>query len=219
MATNNKESYANQFYVTRESLVYEQIDMLDNDLIRGGWTADPPCVLDAGFGYGVYGRIARRFWPDSYIVGIDIEPDRLSKMDSESVKAYDDLVFDDFLTYQFDRTFTVVIGNPPYKDVAEQFVICAHEVLGDGGFISFLFKSTFGHSVGRWERLYENGMMYYREAKVVPRPSFVGYGSGTDSAEYSVWHWCKGDGDLVVAESCKLSWDKNRQEGQRRLFT
>lgn len=207
------EQHKNQFYITPESLVLAQLRMLNRDLDK--W---PERILDAGFGYGVYGRMARQLWPQAHIVGIDIEVSRLAVMSPESALCYNELVTDNFLTYMFDKPFDIVIGNPPYKEVAEKFVHRAHAVAIDGGHISLLMPAAFGHTGRRWENLYSNGMMYYREAKVVPRVSFVGYGGGTAPTEYSVWHWRKGQGDMVYAQSCKLGWDKSRQDGQRELI-
>lgn len=215
----DSELYRNQFYITPESLALAQLRMLAGDMGPDLIPQDELEILDAGFGFGAYGRMARKVWPQAHIVGIDIEPSRIGNSPPGSfLKAYDELIIDNFLTHEFDRPFHLVIGNPPYKDVAEKFIHRAHEVLLCGGRISFLMKAAIGHTNGRWDRLYAAGRMYYREAKVVPRVPFVGYGGDTAPAEYSAWFWRNGYGGHEWAMSGKLGWDKSRMDGQEELL-
>lgn len=104
-------------------------------------------VLDVGIGHGVYGKCLdanrkRRFHKYN-IHGIEInEPPYLQE--------YDHVYHADFLDFNSDIKFQLVIGNPPYKDV-QKFVEKGLSLLSDNGILSFLLKASYIETVGRFD--------------------------------------------------------------------
>lgn len=90
----------------------------------------PQCILDPGAGSGVWGRAARRRFPNALITGLDVRC-------LERPRAYNFWYTGDFLLSDRDPAFDLVIGNPPFK-YAEQFVRQSWALLEQGGHIIFL---------------------------------------------------------------------------------
>jgi len=73
-------------------------------------------ILDAGIGTGGAALCLLEHAPDLKITGIDISPQMLSECAQNAAlnNREIELINDDILTWRTDRTFDVVITNPPY---------------------------------------------------------------------------------------------------------
>lgn len=161
-------------------------------------------ILDPGCGTGVWGQAARIVWPDSWLVGVDVNRDRLAI--AESTGVYGELIHKSFSAVTMIPSFDLVIGNPPYGE-AEMFVrrsvgMLSHRAMP--GSVLFLLRLAFAESQGRYQRMYSNGLKPYRIASLVERPSFTGDGK-TDATAYALFEWCPAVHDGMT-EFEWLSW-------------
>lgn len=181
---NPKKPYAprrpNDLYPTPMGLARKQVARL--------WPWMGPRmndVLDPGAGRGVYGKAIKDVWPDAELFGVELD----RKM--EPCPAYDYWYTEDFLAWQPDRKFNLVVGNPPYS-LAEEFVRKSFSIPADGGVISFLLRLGFLGGQARARGLW-NDFHLDEVAICSRRPSFAGNGK-TDGHEYAVFTWAKGWG-------------------------
>lgn len=190
---------ADDFYPTPDDLVRA---ILTRCVDRRG-----PDVLDAGSGTGVWGRVARKLWPDARIVGVESNADRIvASYTAGELKAYDVVHCADFLESQFSTGFDVIMGNPPYQ-LAEEFVMHALEMLKPGGAVCFLLRLAFLESQGRYERMFSRDARPAAIYPLVERPSFTGNGR-TDATAYAVfvWHHEAVSGGWLAAAPTSLHW-------------
>lgn len=147
-------------------------------------------ITDPGAGTGVYGKVLKDFYPDSYIQGIELNADRFP-----NPGYYDNWTHMDFLS-EGSFSSTAVVGNPPYKD-AEAFFWKAYEHImgnrGKCGVIDFLLRLGFLGSSRRYRTMWSEG---YRPSKITvcsTRPSFTGDGK-TYPTEFAFFRWVIVDG-------------------------
>lgn len=101
-------------------------------------------------------------------------------------KITNEVVIQDYLNWETDRRFDVIIGNPPYS-LAVEFVNKSLELLSDRGVLIFLLRTAFLESKSRYEFWQNNPLNgLYALSK---RPSFTG--KGTDATSYSWFIWDK----------------------------
>ena len=144
---------------------------------------ETPRILDPGAGSGVWGAVARRRWPRSYIIGIELRnvvrpPD------------YDLFQVTDFYKWcsETHDQFDLIMGNPPYK-FAEDFVALSMECLKPGGVLLFLLRLAFLEGQKRGKEFWPE----YKPHKILVcsnRPSFTG-NNRTDATAYSLYYWRK----------------------------
>jgi len=166
-------------------------------------------ILDPGCGTGVWGQAARIVWPDCWLVGIDIDPDRLAL--AEDTGVYGELIQSRFSAVTMVPSFDLVIGNPPYSE-AEMFIKRAVGMLSDRarpGSVLFLLRLAFAESQRRYQQMYSNGLKPFRIASLVERPSFTGDGK-TDATAYALFEWCPKLNDNLT-EFEWLSWRNKEQ--------
>jgi SAM-dependent methyltransferase len=165
-----------EFYPTNRRLVIAALSYLD--------IPAPTRILDPGSGSGVWGKVARRLWPDAHIMGVD-------KYFHVGPRQYDTWWGNDFLAVDIPYQFDLVMGNPPYrKDWPERFVKKSYDLLKPGGTLIFLLSHNFTHSRGRANRLFAD----IRPTQInilAERPSFTGNGK-TNAEEYDLFIWQKG---------------------------
>lgn len=141
-------------------------------------------ILDPGCGTGIFGRSAREQWPDAVIGGVDMYdyPDPAGNMES-----YNLVVKEDYLTYQPDEKYDLIIGNPPYR-VAQQFIMHSRDLLASADAqLMFLLRLSFLESAKRFNNLWP----VYRPHTVVVcsnRPSFTG-DNHSDATAYGIFIW------------------------------
>lgn len=149
-------------------------------------------VLDPGAGTGVWGRVVRATWSGCRLIGVDLPC-------VAPAPEYDTWVSDDFIAWSRQQPgawVDVVVGNPPYGDMAERFVWSSLHLLKAGGRLVFLLPLEFLGGQAR-------GAGLYREAPPMRvlvssrRIDFVG-GSG-DMRTHAIYTWRKGwSGDTTI---------------------
>lgn len=174
----------------------------------------PRRILDVGANDGRWGKIARKYYPNAVICGIEqmymVQPDE-----------YDFWFTDDFITTEafvhkwgdYLKNFDLVIGNPPYtvkefegydengepkykiKYRAEDFVRKALSFLKWDGRLYYLLRSNFRHSLTRRDLFKEHPL--YQVWDCTLRPSFYKedkrtqqYGTKqTNAHDYALFVW------------------------------
>lgn len=134
-------------------------------------------ILEPSCGGGAFLRAIRQRWPDSLVVGLDVDPEAPGFVE---VAECGQPQHCDFL--DFPHSVDLVLGNPPFKH-AEQHVRHALKLARVG--VGFLLRLAFLESEAR--------IPFWREfpaskvAILSRRPSFTG--GGTDSAAYAFFWW------------------------------
>lgn len=164
------------FYPTPELLVNAALNCIEFQRTRLELPA--PKILDPGCGEGVWGRVARRLWPDAKITGVDIEPG--------ICEAYDNVIRMPF-PMGVNGKFDFVIGNPPYSH-AEEFIRASLAHLHpQHGVMMFLLRLPFLASQSRGRGLFKE--FQPKEVYVLcQRPSFTG-DDKTDATDYCLVVW------------------------------
>ncbi len=147
-------------------------------------------ITDPGVGTGVYGKVLREYYPESYIQGFELNAERFPDPGH-----YNNWVHMDFLS-EGSFSSNSVVGNPPYKH-AEAFFWKAYEHIMHNntkcGVIDFLLRLGFLGSSRRHESMWSSG---YRPTTVTvcsTRPSFTGDGK-TYPTEFAFFRWIIVDG-------------------------
>jgi hypothetical protein len=185
---------ANDAYTTQPELTLAIVRRLKDDL----FASDPPSrVLEPSVGSGSFVQALRTVFQQSFIVGVDINPQ------VPGLTLCDRSVVGDFLTTEPTQLlgdsceriadkFNLVVGNPPFavtvpgrkygEPIWHEHVARA---LGCGTTTAMLLRlSVLG---GAKRRAWWYAHPYDRLYVVRPRPSFTE--GGTDNAEYGVFVW------------------------------
>lgn len=178
----------NDFYPTPIELVRVTLDLV---------LSKPKHILDPGCGTGVWGRVAREKWPESYIDGVDI----IHMVDSDFI--YNQIYIKDFRDWKAISQFDLIISNPPYK-YAEEFVRKSWQSLKHDGEMIFLMRLAFLESQKRCKGLWHE-LPPDRVYVLGRRPSFTGNGK-TDNTAYALYHWINDDRRVGTSLSW-LMWD------------
>jgi hypothetical protein len=113
--------------------------------------APPLRILDIGAGAGVYGAVARQFWPDAEITGLEIRP-------LDAPPAYDRWIIGDLTQWEPDHQYGLVLGNPPYKHAAAA-VRLGLDCVAPHGLALFLLRLSFLGGQKRAKTLYAEGLL------------------------------------------------------------
>jgi hypothetical protein len=158
----------------------------------------PVRIFDPGAGTGHWGQVAREFWPDAHITGLD-------KRDLPHPESYDrwlpETLFPDCLaglperaewwpsTNPWDGPFDLVAGNPPFG-LAEEFIRGALTMVPRHGQVLFLLPLRFLEGIGR-----ATGLLAEHPPRFVhvcsKRPSFQADGK-SNTVAFAVFNWQKG---------------------------
>ena len=175
--TKTRPRHKTDYYPTPLGLCRAGMSYLSNKLDLG---EKPPVILDPGAGTGNWGKAVKEFYPDSKLVGIELE-EKFSITDD-----YDAWITEDFLISNYNAT--MVVGNPPLS-LAHEFISNGLDSLLEGGIMMYLLRVAFLNSQKR-----------YKLWKTIPpaevvissrRPSFTGDGK-TDDTDYALYIWSKG---------------------------
>lgn len=151
--------------------------------LRNGCRVLEPSCGDGRF-VGAVSRVAR----DCQMTAVDLDAAAPGlQMDIFGWESFEAVVAD-FLAWETDRRFDVIIANPPYV-LAEEFVRKCWDLLADGGRMTFLLRAGFLHAQGRGG-LWSGGLWCDRHYCIVPRPSFTADGK-TDGTDYTAFQWWK----------------------------
>lgn len=143
-------------------------------------------ILDTGAGSGVWGAVARQFYPAAGIGAVDISPRPVDL----PWGIYHEWRQEDYLTAPYGGGgFGMVIGNPPFC-LAERFVRKSIHLLADGGLLIYLLRLYFAGSQKRARGLFAEFPPHVI-ATLVGRPSWT-QNNKTDADEYAIWVWRKG---------------------------
>lgn len=162
----------------------------ERNLIRAALTHRPAQasqILDVGAGDGRWGQVARGYYPDAVIDGVEIR-DLLKPI------GFDGWYCFDFLTFIPIGLYDLILSNPPYGpevggvSMAERFVRHAWELLASNGTMIFLLRLAFQASVSRYSGLWSE-LPLWKLLVVSRRPSF--YNQGTNGTDYGVFIWRK----------------------------
>lgn len=112
---------ANDYFKFRQFTVHQDrcaMKIGTDGTLLGAWARGGMSVLDIGTGTGLIALMMAQRFPDSQIVGIDIDPVAVEQA-RENVAASPflniDIIEVDAKTYNVQRsTFNVIVSNPPY---------------------------------------------------------------------------------------------------------
>lgn len=138
---------------------------------------EPSLVLEPSLGGGAFARAVRARWPKALIQGVDIDPDAPGREHA------DHLWTGDFRDHPFGSGFSLVIGNPPYRD-AEAHVEAALALAPE---VAMLLRLGLlaGQKRSAFWRAHPPAVVHVLSR----RPSFTG--GGTDASEYGWFVWSR----------------------------
>jgi hypothetical protein len=145
-------------------------------------------ALDPGMGNGVWGKALRPWNYQAEITGVELAP-QLCGWVNEMSKTYDALHHIDFLEWETDKKFDLIMGNPPFKLIHE-FVDKSLGLLEKKGQLVFLMRLAMLESQKRYKTWWTHSPI--KKVMVSPkRISFTGDGRSDDTA-YAVFVWQEG---------------------------
>ena len=150
---------------------------------RRNWIAE---VLDPGAGGGVWGKAVRIVKSPANITGVELR-------NVEKPVYYDTWYKNtDFLSWETDSKYTLIIGNPPYKH-SEEFIDKSLDLLEDKGWLVFLLKLSLLESKKRYSKYYSpsKGLNPKQVLVSTRRVSFTGDRKSNADA-YGIFVWEKG---------------------------
>ncbi len=171
-ATNRgSERKAQDFYATPVEVVE---NFLDN------YTLPEGNILEPSAGNGNIIVALRNKWISNNITALELREEEEETLKREA----DEVIIGDFLNWQPDKEYNVIIGNPPYS-LAKEFMEKCFEISNENTVIIMLLRTAFLESKTRYEFWQQHPLSgLYVLSK---RPSFTG--KGTDATSYSWFVW------------------------------
>ena len=113
--------------IASERHIYNRFSYILQELKGAGGT-----VLVIGSGDGSFEKMMKKLNPALHITSIDLNPafhDRISNIS-------DEVIIDDFLTHEFDRTYDWLVSGDVIEHIidTDSFLKKAHSLLRDGGY-------------------------------------------------------------------------------------
>ena len=185
---------------------------------------NPSDILEPSAGAGNFVCAARTVWPNAVIHANEIAPDRIEPallreyllkcagldegaepppLPDATIDTKEALCAagantastDDFLDWNTDTRWSLIIGNPPYTlgGGAAAHAEKAISLLAPGGVLVFVLKMHFFGTkarVGFWDKF-----PFTAAWPIIPRPDFTG--DGRDTVEYCAIAWRKNDDGML----------------------
>jgi hypothetical protein len=143
----------------------------------------PKNILDPCAGDGTWGLVYKKLCGNTpFLVGVDIDPM------IEPALEFDKWINYDFLQKDFaDTKFDVIISNPPFS-LSEEFIHKGLSLLSPRGVMAYMLNLTFMSSIGREERLFNNGLQPQQIIVSSRRIDFTGQGSPHTEIGMFIWY-------------------------------
>jgi hypothetical protein len=162
-------------------------------------------VLDPCAGAGVFGKVARRLWPEAELLAFEPRCE-----ESEHLQRHYDAVglmtAQQGAVTQRDERFDLVTTNPPWGEGEEtqnwgDIFDAVWPLVAERGLLMLLGPSTWGHSdeTSECARVFDEHVPAY-QLRIRGRIAFNG-GSSTDNRKCSWWVWCN---DGVARDSTTM---------------
>lgn len=178
-ATNRgSERRANDFYETPEWLTRALIPEISHHVPA----LAPWKILEPAYGRGAIARVLRNAWPDSEIIGMELDPATAHANEGPCVP-----LVDNFLTAEYfePMMFDLIVTNPPYN-LAREFVT---KSLTLAPIVAMLLRVNFLGSQKRAPWLREHTPAIFVTPKRPPFTTNKQGRLGTDATEYAWFVW------------------------------
>lgn len=142
-----------------------------------------PRIVDLGTGPGVLGQRARRIFPGSEIVGVEVRADEAHG----AARHYDRMIVADYLRADPGRA-RLVVTNPPFSLAVPTVQHALARVLVPGGWLVMFARKTWGESSEAAELLH---LRPPAEQWLVHRRLSLD-GAATDNCCHVWWVWRRG---------------------------
>lgn len=100
----------------------EELLELAIEKIRQKFNHQEIYILDIGSGSGVIPIILKRYFPKAHVSSIDISADaqKIAQENAQQHKTSIQWICEDYLNYTLNKTYDVIISNPPYIGLDEE---------------------------------------------------------------------------------------------------
>ena len=137
-------------------------------------------ILEPSAGNGNIIQSIKEFGYLNNITAIEIREEERDNLTQIS----DKVIIDDFLKWESDKEYDIIIGNPPYS-YAKEFIEKCFKISNENTIIIMLLRTAFLESKSRYEFWQQHPLSgLYVLSK---RPSFTG--KGTDATSYAWFVW------------------------------
>lgn len=167
------ERKPHDFYATPVDCVENFINNYGIDRIKGN-------ILEPSAGNGNVIQALREKKVQGTITALELRAEERDSLTQIS----DKVIIADFLKWEADKDYDVIIGNPPYT-YAREFIEKCFKIANDNTVIIMLLRTAFLESKSRYEFWQQHPLSgLYTLSK---RPSFTGKGSDATSYSWFIW--------------------------------
>ena len=168
------ERKPHDFYATPIDCVVNFINNYGIDRIKGN-------ILEPSAGNGNVIQALRQNKVQCIITALELREEERDSLNRLS----DKVIIDNFLEWEADKNYDVIIGNPPYT-FAREFIEKCFKIANENTVIIMLLRTAFLESKSRYEFWQQHPLSgLYTLSK---RPSFTGKGSDATSYSWFIWN-------------------------------
>ena len=161
------------FYATPIDCVENFINNYGIDRIKGN-------ILEPSAGNGNVIQALRQKKVQGIITAVELRDEERDSL----TRISDKVIIDNFLEWEADKDYDVIIGNPPYT-YAREFIEKCFKIANENTVIIMLVRTAFLESKSRYEFWQQHPLSgLYTLSK---RPSFTGKGSDATSYSWFIW--------------------------------